>query len=158
MDSWEIDIKLIDRILDKVRVDSNGCWIWTASLNKNGYSQTSWKGKTRRAHRLLYEQLNGPIPQGLHCDHLCRVRACVNPEHIEPVTPMRNARRGDAGKNNRDKTHCPAGHPYDEQNTIRIRQIGKGWSRMCSTCLTKKQAEYARRYRAKKRAARSPES
>lgn len=111
---------------------TDGCWLWTASKSKGGY------GKTMRlhpdgsvyAHRVAYELLVGLVPKNMHLDHLCRVRHCVNPAHLEPVTPGENARRGETGKRNRIKTHCPQGHPYDEANT----KITSKGTRECRTC------------------------
>ncbi|MEU7240240.1 HNH endonuclease signature motif containing protein [Streptomyces sparsogenes] len=88
------------------------------------------------AHRFAYETLVGPIPEHLQLDHLCRVRHCVNPDHLEPVSSRENTRRGrsQAGINGR-KTHCQKGHPFDSANTY----VWKG-SRACRTC----RSEYAR--------------
>lgn len=78
----------------------SGCWIWTGSSSSDGLgygmcgvrtADGSWK--TSMAHRAVYEILNGPIPSEMHLDHLCRVPACVNPSHLEPVTPAENNRR-----------------------------------------------------------------
>lgn len=66
------------------------CWIWQGSLNHNGYGRAG----SRLAHHRFYEEHLGPIPQGLTLDHLCRVRACINPEHLEPVTLRENVKRG----------------------------------------------------------------
>jgi hypothetical protein len=70
------------------------CWVWTASLSK-GYGQVSEHSafNTTRAYRWSYEWCVGPIPEGLHVDHLCRNRSCVNPEHLEPVPQGENNRR-----------------------------------------------------------------
>lgn len=73
-----------------------GCWIWQRTLI-HGYGQVR-RGKTHLAHRYIYEQLVGPIPDGMHLDHLCRTPACVNPAHLEPVTPVENARRSSSAK------------------------------------------------------------
>ncbi|MFI1562215.1 HNH endonuclease [Streptomyces sp. NPDC020490] len=79
------------------RVDKTapgGCWVWTGSVESKGYGAPTINGAKRPAHRVAYEDLVGPIPEGLHLDHLCRVRRCVNPEHLEPVTSRENALRG----------------------------------------------------------------
>jgi hypothetical protein len=94
-----------------------------------------------QAHRFAYELLVGPIPEGLELDHLCRNHACVNPAHLEPVIHVENIRRGDTdaqGRCNRDKTHCPAGHPLDEANTY---HNPHGW-RACRTCNRESTARY----------------
>lgn len=114
--------------------DENGCWIWAASKIKQGYGQTSYKGVRCSSHRLVYTLLIGPIPEGLHLDHVkargCRSRACCNPAHLEPVTCLENIRRGETGATNREKTHCPQGHPYDGDNL----SVRPGGQRVCLAC------------------------
>ena len=128
------DARLPARFWRKVRILNNGCWEWTAALQK-GYGVIGLG--TRRdgdisAHRWAYLTLIGPIPEGLECDHLCRNRACVNPLHIEPVTRQENLRRGiggfkvGGGNQHSVKTHCPQGHDYDYVNS-------RGW-RKCRRC------------------------
>jgi hypothetical protein len=94
------------------------CWLWRGAVGYDGYGRTSDLQRRMMAHRVAYEMLVGPIPAGLVLDHLCRVRHCVNPAHLEPVTQRENIRRG-AGlaARNASKTHCPRNHPYDEANT-----------------------------------------
>lgn len=115
---------------------NSGCWLWTASCDSKGYGKIYVNGKLVGAHRVAYELFVGPIPDGLHIDHLCRVRCCVNPSHMEPVTHAENIRRGDSGKatalQQRAKTHCPHGHEYNEENT-HIRKNRNG-ARVCRTC------------------------
>lgn len=115
--------------------DFNGtpCWLWEGCKGIDGYGSMRFKGKPRRVHRVAYELWKGPIPEGLQLDHLCRVRACCNPAHLEPVTCKENVRRGDQGKYraeiNHAKTHCPSGHPYDEANTYYYKN-----QRICRAC------------------------
>jgi len=85
-----------ERFDAKYRIDESGCWLWTASLNAGGYGQfASGSIGTRLAHRWRWEMENGPVPEGLELDHLCRVRHCVNPAHLEPVTRRENLLRGE---------------------------------------------------------------
>lgn len=94
------------------------CWLWTARLNAAGYGDFSVLGRQARAHRFAYFALVGVVPEGLVLDHLCRVRRCVNPAHLEPVTLGENTLRGETlSARNAAVTHCPAGHPYDDANT-----------------------------------------
>ena len=112
-------------------VDRGECWLWTGPLNPNGYAQFSVEGRRVYAHRFAYELLIGPIPDGLQLDHLCRVRHCVNPKHLEPVTCQENLLRGDTLlARNVAKTECPQGHPYDDANTY----IGSKGERKCRSC------------------------
>lgn len=87
---------LVNRVMAKVAQDpESGCWLWTGTIDGNGYGVVTLAGgKHRRAHRVVYELHRGPIPEGLQLDHLCRVRRCVNPEHLEPVTNRENTIRG----------------------------------------------------------------
>lgn len=102
------------------------CWWWTACINPDTGYGTFWDGKVLSAHRWAYEHFVGPIPEGLHLDHLCRVRRCVNPAHLEPVTLAENVRRGERAT----KTHCKNGHEFTPENTIRRNKPG----RECRTC------------------------
>ena len=98
------------------KVDRSGdCWIWTGRIAPNGYGHFAVKDiRTTTAHRWAYEYTLGTIPAGHVLDHLCRTKACVRPDHLDPVPQRENLRRG---QHNMNKTHCPRGHPYDEQNT-----------------------------------------
>lgn len=73
-----------------LETDANGCWIWQLSLGTQGYGRVQWKGKFYQVHRQLWLELGRDIPEGLELDHLCRVRACANPDHLEPVTHKEN--------------------------------------------------------------------
>lgn len=114
-------------------VKTDTCWLWVAGKNSDGYG-TFWDGlRQTRAHRWAYEAVKGAIPNDLHLDHLCRVRHCVNPDHLDPVTNAENARRGEAGLHMQAKaeqrTHCPHGHPWTAENT----RLYRG-ARHCKTC------------------------
>ena len=117
------------RFWSKVGFDES-CWIWNGSGNGTGYG-SFWDGaRTVYAHRWSYEFCVRPIPVGLQIDHLCRVRSCVNPEHLEPVTPQTNTLRGvGLTAQNAVKTHCIRGHPYNEANTYYEKK-----GRQCRVC------------------------
>lgn len=85
---------------DRYVVDENGCWIWQGYLTPAGYGRAHMDGNMRPAHRVVYTHLVAPVPRELVLDHLCRVRACVNPDHMEPVTNAENLRRGSRTKLN----------------------------------------------------------
>lgn len=123
------------------KVDKNGplgCWIWTASKMAGGYGQfivmSGKRGRPIPAHRVAWEWLRGPIPDGLVIDHRCRTRACVNPDHLEPVTNEENILRGVWQPIlNRTKTYCVNGHPFNDENTYR--PPGRPGVRQCRACM-----------------------
>ncbi len=106
----------------------SGCWIWLGGIDGNGYGHfLREEGRLTLAHRWSYEYFIGPIPAGLQIDHLCRVRPCVNPRHLEPVTPLINTRRGGPAT----KTHCRRGHEFTKDNTAYYRP-GRRTCRECT--------------------------
>jgi hypothetical protein len=128
---------LEERFWEKV-IKTDSCWLWIAATTK-GYGRFRI-GTLKEAHRVSYELVKGSIPEGLVLDHLCRVKNCVNPEHLEPVTNAENINRGDKtnqGWNNRSKTHCPKGHAYAGENL----NFYKG-RRVCRTCNRIKSKEF----------------
>ena len=137
---------------EKVALVGNACecWLWKGVLSHNGYGRFSiGRGKKAQAHRWAYESIIGPIPDGLHLDHLCRVRSCVNPYHLEPVTNRENILRGEGptAVNSRAK-ECPKGHPYSGENLI----VQHGTGRLCRECKNsanrdRRQAEEYKAYR-----------
>jgi hypothetical protein len=117
-----------ERFWKKVIKSDNGCWEWIGGKNPDGYGSFGLAGgKVTSAHRWSYEKSIGPIPNGLTIDHICRNRACVNPDHLECVSFIENILRGTGWTAiNKRKGTCPAGHEYDKTNN-------RG-SRICSEC------------------------
>lgn len=133
----------LGRFFASITVTERGCWVWGGSPDPGGYGRiTLADGKRERVHRFAYRMFVGPIPDGLTIDHLCRVRLCANPKHLEAVTSEENVRRGDHFL--RRRTSCRQGHPFDAENTI----VRRG-ARICRAC----DAAYFREYRARRRAA-----
>lgn len=119
---------------------SCGCWIWTGATMPNGYgvSQSRRRAGSRLAHRIAYERGRGPIPAGLTIDHLCRVRSCVNPVHLEAVTARTNNLRGiGPAAVHAKKTHCPRGHEYAGPNL----HVTPGGERKCRRCHADRERE-----------------
>src|ERR1039458_3908152 len=119
--------------LDVDTTDENVCWLWMGNKNWGGYGRISVKGRLTLVHRVAYELKRGPIPAAKKIDHLCRNRACINPKHLEVVTQAENIRRGQAAASKRAITHCPQGHPYDDENTLMWRGV-----RNCKACRAKR--------------------
>jgi HNH endonuclease len=132
------------RINERVeKIPIAGCWIWMGGVTYGGYGVMSHKGKSNLAHRLSYTAYKGEIPKGFDIDHLCRVRSCVNPEHLEAVTRKENIRRGQTGcktvgrkdfgdvakKFYAAKTHCKNGHEYTSETIYSARN-----HRECKIC------------------------
>lgn len=127
---------------------NSGCWLWTGTLNPGGYGSVGYLGRTMNAHRAAYLVCGGDIPDGCDLDHLCRVRCCVNPSHLEPVSRSENLRRGNAGKNFIEaaiaKTRCPYGHEYAGSNLY----VSKKGSRDCVICARARVRAWRQRTRA----------
>lgn len=144
-----LPIRLWARLWAKTEAGPGDCWLWTGATNQ-GYGVLGTKKggpyKQFRTHRLAYEFMVGPIPDGLTLDHLCRVRNCVNPDHLEPVTSTENSKRivwgGSQMKAN--WSHCMNGHEFTPENTLSY-----DGRRRCRECWNASQ----RRRRAERRAA-----
>lgn len=129
---------LLDRIAERFEIDAEtGCYTWT-SYGANGYGQITvpksiaGKKSRRGAHRITYELVVGPVPDGLQLDHLCRNRACINPDHLEPVSLAENLHRGEGDSHRVARTGvCLRGHALTSENTMTNRRTGKRRCRCC---------------------------
>ena len=134
--------QLVERHMKRVHPDPNGgCWLWGGAVDPCGYGRIVVGPREYKAHRVFYIAARGAIPLGTELDHLCRVRGCVNPAHLEPVTHQENMARGVFRQS--FVTQCPSGHAYDVKNTY----IAKNGQRQCRACtrlrMRKKRTEQA---------------
>lgn len=119
------------RILERCEKTEGGCIVWMGAKNTGGYGQIWCDERKKMTHRIMYELAHGPIPIGLTIDHLCRVRSCCNPDHLEAVTQGENVRRGDVMVDP-DREFCANGHRWADGNRymppdgyIRCRQCNR---------------------------------
>lgn len=136
---------IYERLSEKSRPNPDtGCIVWTRGTNNAGYGRIWINGANHMAHRVAYE-LFAPIPDGLVLDHLCRTPACINPNHLEPVTSTENIMRGQGCMADyARRTHCPQGHPYEGENLwLRPAANNGSGARRCREC----KHEENRRYR-----------
>ena len=144
-------MSVIDRFLDKAMPEPNsGCWLWIGACDaSSGYGNFGMWPKTLKAHRVAYMLFKGPIPDGMHIDHKCSVRCCVNPDHLDAVSLKENNRRTwDRGRgvnvNHRKKEHCPQGHSYKGKNIY----FAPDGTRQCMICRREHQAKLRQKRRA----------
>ncbi len=127
---------VLQRWRDRISIDlsdPDACWIWGGKINNWGYGAVKVEGKDRPAHRVFYEIFHGDLPasdrvataERIEVDHTCRVRACVNPSHLQLVTHSENSALAHLRK-----THCPKGHAFSDENT----QVNRDGARVCRTC------------------------
>jgi hypothetical protein len=143
-----VPLSLDEKLWAKVdRRGAGECWPWLGKVTTHGYGKVFHDGRLQGVHRLTYEALVGPIPDGLMLDHTCHDpaecaggpscphRSCCNPAHMEPVTNHQNIMRGNTpAARHAAKTHCPQGHPYDEENTRYRMRDGRRVGRDCRQC------------------------
>jgi hypothetical protein len=134
-----------DRFWERVEVGHPaGCWWWRGKINNNGYGvftigrRTLNERRTAIAHRFAYESLVALIPDGMQLDHLCRNRICVNPDHLQPVTPLENTLRASAAR----KRYCKRGHAFTPKNTYIQPSTGR---RTCRTCKAEANSQFRER-------------
>lgn len=124
-----MDRKSLERFYKKVEKDTAGtCLLWTAGKAGKGYGYFWHEGRMKRAHKVLWEHENGPVPDGFDLDHLCRVRHCVNPDHLEPVTRSENNKRGSS---TRLVNKCRRGHVILNDSDFYYDKKGRRECRMC---------------------------
>lgn len=140
-------VPLIVRLESRIEKTSD-CWIWRGKIDKTGYGSFGLKdngvSRTRSAHKIVYEVLVGPIPQGMQLDHDCHDpiiciddcphRLCVNPSHLAIVTPRQNVLRSNGlAAKNASKTHCKNGHEFTEQNIyVPAKRPNRRYCRTCA--------------------------
>lgn len=136
-------VSLIERLYKKViTVPESGCHIWDGCVTTGGYGLIGYNYKSLYVHRVSYEHFVGAIPRGLEIDHLCRVRRCVNPNHLEAVTHRENGIRGiGMAAVNFRKTHCVNGHEFTESNTYRMSSDSYRWCWACRLASGKRYRE-----------------
>lgn len=121
---------MIARLHGRVEI-VDGCWVWTGATT-DGYGRVKVAGRAELVHRVVFAEVVGPIPAGMHLDHLCRERACCNPDHLEVVTQQENTLRGEGvTAANARKTHCVRDHEFTPDNTS-VR--GRDGARICKAC------------------------
>lgn len=142
----------LERFYDKV--DTSGdCWLWTAAIIRGGYGLFAFPEKNRTAHRGLWDNIMGAVPDGFELDHLCRVPKCVRLDHLEIVPHLENMRRSQPFRDNYGfaaenaaKQFCKEGHEYTPENTYRMKS--RPTARYCRACHHARSAEYSQRKRA----------
>lgn len=124
-------VSLLDTHPHFIVVVPSSCWIWIANTTHDGYGMVAIGKSKAYTHVFEFEKHRGPKPKGLELDHLCRNRACCNPEHLEPITHRENILRGNTlPAMLAKKTHCLRGHPFSGSN-LRVNKTG---SRTCIAC------------------------
>lgn len=132
-----------EKVMSRTDKQVDGCWLYTGALAADGYARVKDTSTDRAllVHRVVYDELVGTVPDGLVLDHLCRVRNCVNPQHLEPVTDAENIRRGVRARLG-ERTHCAEGHEFTPENTVPQRRKTKSGVTLTPVCRTCRNAYY----------------
>lgn len=130
---------LLEKLQANIKVDKHtNCWVWMAWRSHDGYGRMRLGKKKPFVHRVMYELIKGKIKLGLFIDHLCRNRACCNPDHLEPVTLKVNILRGDSFSAQKARqTHCKYNHPLSGDNLV-ITKDGHRHCKICKNALARK--------------------
>lgn len=122
------------RFWDKVSKQANVCWIWNGAVDAHGYGSILEKGKIKKSHRVSYIMFHGEIPKDVVIDHICKIKRCVNPLHLQVVTLGENTLLGDGPTaQNKRKTHCIRGHKLSGDNIYLYERAGHT-NRQCRIC------------------------
>lgn len=142
MISVALDWASMSRLSSRIRVEEGGCWTWTGRYSKSGYGFFDDRDRAVYAHRWLLECLGvAHRGDGLDCDHLCRNRGCLNPDHLEVVPHAVNMARG--VNHNSGKAACSKGHPFAGDNLY----VAPDGQRMCRACMRAADLAYKNRRR-----------
>ena len=136
-----------ERMWDHVRTEKGGCWLWEGYVDKDGYGRMVSREHSvvvsGYVHRMAWEQYRGAIPKGMQIDHLCKIKNCVNPEHLEVTSPqVNNLRSNSMAAKYARRDACKHGHPLTGAN---VRKVGN--TRVCQTCNRQRVAEHRARHR-----------
>jgi hypothetical protein len=136
---------LVERFEQKFIPEPNsGCWLWIGSLTHDGYGRIKVNGKSRSAQRVAHRIYKGTIPDGMEIDHKCHVTCCVNPDHLEAVTPIVNFERSrNAARANMLKQECAKGHPLSGDN-LYVSRVGHRGCRICRLAAKRRHRERCR--------------
>ena len=118
---------------------NTGCWLWIGGLKPDGYARFNTR---KTGHQMSFEHWIGKVPEGKEIDHICNMRCCVNPKHLQAITHKENIAKSGAWEFNRKKTNCPKGHPYSGDNLYVL-----GTNRQCKIC----RRAYVKAYRLRKK-------
>lgn len=146
LEDKEVREELKSRLLDKSMPEPNtGCWFWMGDTVKGGYGRTTIGRVKVLSHRASYECFVNKIPKGLTVDHKCNQPNCINPQHLEAITQYDNTMKGKSFSTiNAQKTHCPKGHEYNQENTFYYKINARRDCKICMKERGRKQYEINR--------------